>query len=283
MATKTLTILGLSLLLSTGAMAQVKSPQPSPKIKMSQTIGLAEVELEYSRPGVKGRDVFGDLVSYGKLWRTGANKNTIITFSDDVKINGQELKAGKYSIFSVPSENEWTVYFYTDTEIWGNPKEINDEKVALKTTASVSKVSESMESFLIYFDHLRDNSSTLKFAWQNTVATLKIEVPTSQLALESVEKTMAGPTAGDYYSSAQVYRKAGKELEKAYEWISKAVDITGTSKFWIVYEKALIEVALGKKKDAVATAKIVKEGAEKSGNDTYVKRAQNIIDNKGKK
>ena len=127
--------------------AQVKTPQPSPSAKLEQKVGLTDVVLEYSRPGVKGRTIFGDLVPYGKLWRTGANKNTMITFSTDATVDGQTLKAGSYAIFTKPGLESWDVYFYSDTENWGTPKDWDDAKVAAKTTAKVYPVPFNVESF----------------------------------------------------------------------------------------------------------------------------------------
>ena len=119
-------------LFSLGANAQLKMPQPSPSAKIEQVIGLTDVSVEYSRPGMKGRTIYGDLVPYDKLWRTGANKNTMITFSDDVKVGGKELKAGSYAIFTKPGKENWEVIFYSDTENWGTPREWDDAKVAAK-------------------------------------------------------------------------------------------------------------------------------------------------------
>jgi len=132
---KKLLTIALIFAVSFAVNAQVEAPQPSPSQKVEQKVGLTDVTLEYSRPSAKGRTIFGDLVPFGKLWRTGANKNTMITFSDDVKIGGNDLKAGSYAIFVTPTASSWDVVFYTDTENWGTPRQWDDAKVAAKVSA----------------------------------------------------------------------------------------------------------------------------------------------------
>ena len=135
--------------------AQIETPQPSPAAKVEQKVGLTDVALEYSRPGVKGRTIFGDLVPFGKLWRTGANANTKITFSDDVKIAGNALKAGTYAIYTKPTTASWDVYFYTDTNNWGTPEKWDETKVAAKATVKATSLATAIESFTISVDNLK--------------------------------------------------------------------------------------------------------------------------------
>ena len=120
--------------------AQLKTPKPSPTSKLEQTVGLTNITVEYSRPGVKDRTIFGDLVPYDKIWRTGANKNTIITFSSDASIDGERLKAGSYAIYTKPGEKNWEVYFYSTIDNGGLPKSWKDANVVLKTLAKVESI-----------------------------------------------------------------------------------------------------------------------------------------------
>ena len=136
---KKIIALAFTLALFTSVNAQIQTPAPSPFTKIEQKVGLTDVTLEYSRPSAKGRKIFGDLVPFGKMWRTGANKNTIITFSDDVTVDRQTLKAGSYAIFVTPKQSSWDVIFYTDTENWGTPSEWDESKVAVKTTVKAQK------------------------------------------------------------------------------------------------------------------------------------------------
>ena len=139
--------------------AQIETPQSSPASKLEQRVGLTDVTLEYSRPGVKGRAIFGDLVPYDKLWRAGANKNTMVTFSDDVTIDGQTLKAGSYAIFVKPMKGSWEVFFYTDTNNWGNPQNWDDAKVAAKTTVKTYEVPFNVETYTIDVNQISNNGA----------------------------------------------------------------------------------------------------------------------------
>ncbi|MGM0934143.1 MAG: DUF2911 domain-containing protein [Bacteroidota bacterium] len=252
------------------AQAQVQAPQPSPFTKIEQKVGLTDVTLEYSRPGMRDREIFGDLVPFGEVWRTGANENTKITFSDDITIQGKELKAGTYAIYTIPKENEWEVLFYSDASNWGNPVEWKEEKVALKATAELMELPFEMETFTILIDDLQNNSASLNFIWDTTLASLTFDVPTEAKAMASIKKVMNGPGAGDYFAAASYYHDEKKNLEKAYEWINKSVEM-GNNAYWVLRRKSLIEADLGKKEEAIATAKKSLEAAEKAGNQDYVK------------
>ncbi|MCB7480429.1 DUF2911 domain-containing protein [Christiangramia sediminis] len=257
--------------------AQIQAPQASPTGKIEQVVGLTDVTIEYSRPGMRDRTIFGDLVPYGEIWRTGANANTEITFSDDVKINGKELKKGSYSIYTIPSEDSWEVMFYTSTDNWGVPQQWDESKVALKATAETMEMPMPMETFTIVIDDLKNDSASLNFIWENTIAMLKMEVPTDEKAMSSIEKVMNGPTANDYFAAGTYYHEAGKDLEKAYKWVSKATEMAGDDAFWMLRRKSLIEAEMGKKQEAIATAKKSMASAEKANNADYVKMNKESI------
>lgn len=264
--------------------AQITTPQPSPAAKAWQTVGLTEVTLEYSRPSKNDRVIFGDLVPYDKMWRTGANKNTMITVTDDLTIGSQTLKAGTYAIFVTPKNGKtWDVFFYTDTENWGTPETWNEELVAVKTTAAVSKMATVMESFTIEIENLTMNGADLSFAWENTKAVVSFGVPTKENVLASIEKTMSGPSAGDYYKTASYYLAEKMEMPKALEYINKALSMTDDAPFWYTRRKALIQAEMGDYKGATATAKLSMEAAKKAGNDDYVKSNEKSIEEWSKK
>jgi tetratricopeptide (TPR) repeat protein len=263
--------------------AQVQAPQPSPFTKIEQKVGLTDVTLEYSRPGMRDREVFGNLVPYGEVWRTGANENTKITFSDDVTIQGNELKAGTYAIYTIPNEDEWEVIFYTDASNWGNPAEWNEDKVALKATAEVMELPFEMETFTIMIDELKHDSAALNFIWANTVASLRFEVPTEEKAMASIEKVMSGPGAADYFAAATYYHDVNKDLEQAYEWVNKSLEMGNPNAFWILRRKSLIAADLGKKEEAIEAAKKSLAEAEKAGNQDYVKMNKDSLKEWGAK
>jgi hypothetical protein len=262
-------VFAVTLLFSVNA--QIETPQPSPFTKIEQKVGLTDVTLEYSRPSMKGRKIFGDLVPYGKMWRTGANKNTMVTFSDDVVVDGTTLKAGSYAIFVTPGESSWDVIFYSDVENWGTPREWDDSKVAAKTTVNTYEMPMAVETWTISIDDLKSNSAQIGFIWENTYVGVKVKVPTDAKVSASIEKTMAGPGAGDYYSAAVYNLTEGKDLDKAQIWMDKAMSMIENPGFWQLRQQSLLYAKLGDKKKAIETAKKSLAGAEAAGNADYVK------------
>jgi Protein of unknown function (DUF2911) len=280
---KKLLLFTFALTLMFSVDAQIKTPQPSPFSKVEQVVGLTDVTLEYSRPSMNGRTIFGDLVPYGKLWRAGANKNTMITFSDEVVIAGNTLKAGAYAIFITPSEKSWEVIFYSDTNNWGAPKTIDAAKVAAKVKIETMQLPIKVETFTITFDNLTSGSAELGFIWENTMANLKFEVPTAKTVTASIEKVMAGPSANDYYAAAVYNLSEGKDLEQAKDWMEKAMSMTKDPKFYQLRKQSLIYAALGDKKKAISTAKESLAKAEKAENADYIKMNKDSLKEWGAK
>ena len=266
--------------------AQVKTPQSSPKTTVNQVVGLTDVTVEYSRPSAKGRVVFGDLVPFGKLWRTGANQNSMVTFSDDVVIKGNTLKKGKYAIFTTSKADMWEVTFYTDTENWGTPENWDANKVALSTMVDPTALGNHVETFTIGVNNLTNDSATLDISWEKTMVSIKFEVPTKKAAMASIEKVLAGPTGNDYFSAAQYFYQADGDLKKALEYVNKAVSSVKEGQdvpFWHLRLKSLIQAKLGDKAGAITTAKASLAAAEKAGNADYVKMNNDSIKEWSKK
>ncbi|PWG05188.1 DUF2911 domain-containing protein [Polaribacter aquimarinus] len=252
--------------------AQIKTPAPSPFQKIEQKVGLTDVTLEYSRPGVKGRTIFGDLVPFDKIWRTGANARTKITFSSDVSIDGHKLKKGTYAIFTKPAKKSWDVYFYTDYKGGGAPQKWDETKVAAQIKVTVESMPMKIETFTMTFDDVTNNSAILGILWENTYVGLKFETPTDTMVSESIKKIMSGPSANDMYGAASYYYATGKDIKKAKEWIDKAVAMTsGKPRFWYLRQQSLIHAKAGNKKSAITAAKQSLALAEKAGNIGFVK------------
>ena len=256
--------------------AQIKTPQPSPAAKLEQVVGLTDVTVEYSRPAMRGRTIFGGLVPFGEIWRTGANANTKITFSDDVTIDGKDLKKGTYAIYTIPNKTSWEVIFYSDAANWGNPAKWDESKVALKTTAEVTPLPMNIESFTMTFDDVNSDSAVLGMLWENTYVGVKFEVPTDKTTMKNIETAMAGPTKNDYFQAATYYHTAGKDLKQALTWIKKAVEGDDPA-YWILRRMSLIQADMGDKAGAIATAKRSLAAAEKAGNADYVKMNKESI------
>lgn len=256
-------------LLSLGLEAQIETPQPSPLSKIEQVVGLTDVAIEYSRPSMKGRTIFGNLVPFDKLWRTGANKNTQVTFSDDVKVEGADLKKGTYAIFTKPGKESWEVIFYSDANNWGTPRQWDDSKVAATVKVKATKIPMNVETFTIMFSDFTMDSALINILWENTEAAIKLEVPTKKKATESIEKIMAGPSANDHYQAAVFYKETG-DIAKAKTHIEKAVAGRAEA-FWYHRQHSLILAKSGDKAGAIKAAKTSLQLAEKANNADYVK------------
>lgn len=267
-----LQILAVTMLAVGTLHAQIATPQPSPSAKVMQTVGLTDVTVEYSRPAMRGRTIFGadGLVPYGERWRTGANKNTVVTFSKPVTVGGTELKAGDYALYTKPMAGEWEVYFYSDATNSGMPREWDDSKIAAKVMAKTMTVDHKTENFTVYFDKLMDNSAEMHLAWDKTHVVVPFTVTTDKETMASIERVMAGPSANDYFNAATYYAESGKDSKQAYEWIKKA-NAMNDKAFWMVRRQALIEADLGMKKEAIASAKKSMELAQAAGNMDYVR------------
>jgi tetratricopeptide (TPR) repeat protein len=271
-------LLALAVILSSfGSQAQVLTPQPSPKCTLNQMVGLTDVEIEYSRPGTKGRNIFGDLVPFGKVWRTGANANTTISFSEDVIIDGKTLKKGKYALFTLPKVENWEVIFYSKTDNWGNPEEWNEADVALRASVVPEMLNRNVESLTFDINNLDNNFATLNLSWEKTLVSLKFEVPTQKMAMASIDKVLAGPSAGDYFSAAQFYYQSNGDLTKALTYVNKALELKKESPFWYTKLKSLIQAKLGDKKGAIETARMSLAAAKIAKNDDYIKMNEDNI------
>jgi hypothetical protein len=247
--------------------AQIKRPAPSPSCKLEQTAGLTTVTVEYSRPSMKGRSIFGGLLPGGEMWRTGANKNTTIKFSENVKIAGKELKAGTYALFTVPNPTSWDVIFYTDTENWGLPETWDAAKEAVRFKVTPQSLPFDLETFMMDVGNLRNDACSIGLGWERTWVSFDVMLNTDDVVSKSIAKAMAGPDANDYFNAGSYYFDAGKDLKQAYEWIHKSNE--ADPKFWKLRTEALVLAAMGKYNDAIAMAEKSKAMAIEAGNKDY--------------
>lgn len=260
----------LTVACSFGALAQIQTPAASPEQTLTQSVGLSSVTVQYSRPAMRGRTIFGDLVPMDKLWRTGANKNTLVTFESDATVGGSPLKAGTYALYTVPSKDEWTVYFYTDTENWGLPKPWDENKIAAVYKVKAQSLDTSVESFTITIDKVTDSGAHLTISWENTSVAIPFGFDTESAVMQTIERTMNGPAAGDYYQAAVYYLNADKDINKAKTWIDKAIAMSEKPAYWYYRQKALIYAKSGDKKGAIAAAERSMELAQAAGSQDYV-------------
>ncbi len=265
---------------STGLFAQtpkLEFPAPSPGCTIKQRVGLTDVEVVYSRPGVKGREIFGSLVPYGQVWRTGANASTKVTFSTPVKFNGEAVPAGTYALYTIPGAEEWTVILHKNLKL-GGATGYDAKDDLLRVKAKPTSIAEKLESFTIEFTDVRDESATLFLGWDQTLVPVKIEVDVVDKLVPQIEAAMAGP--GDkkpYYQAAAFYYEHGLDLQKASKWVNAAAAANET--YYIVHLKAKILAKQGNKEGAIAAAKrstelAIKADGAQSG---FVKLNQDLI------
>lgn len=250
-------------------------PQPSPLGKVEQVVGLTNVTVEYSRPSAKGRRIFGDVVPYGVLWRTGANASTKITFDGVVNIAGQPVKPGTYSLLTIPHEGTWVVVLNSDSKV--NSTEGYDEKNNVVYTKVEPKKNGFVETFTIAFDNVVNDAATLELAWENLKVSIPIEAPSTDQALRNIDAMLAGKEVKPSYlhSAARFCVDRNVRLKEALTWATKSVD--EDPKFWSVHTLALVQAANGDKKSAIATAKRSLEMSKEAKADAYVKLNEDKI------
>lgn len=269
----------LTLLLTASvAFAQIKTPPASPTGKISQTVGLINVDVDYSRPSAKGRKVFGDLVPFGEMWRTGANASTKVTFSDKATVAGISLDKGTYALYTIPEKTNWTIIFYKNTSYWGvpQPKDFKEEDVAARFSVPVQNLSSKVETFTIEIGNLRNDGADLEVTWENTKVVIPVKVDTDTKVMADIDAAMAGPKAGDYYAAARYYYEEKKDMKKALDWVNLSLE-KGGDKFWILRLKANIQAELKMYKDAIATAQKSTELAKADGNTDYPRMNEESI------
>ena len=278
------TILFAALVTSVSATAQIKAPQPSPTAEIEQMVGLTEIEIEYSRPGVKDRVIFGDLEKWDAIWRTGANASTKIKFEDAVKINGKELAAGEYALYTIPNETEWTIIFNKNLTLWGVDG-YKEEEDALRVKVKPVKLNDKVETLTIDFSHFTYSGAQLNLKWENTLISLSIETNANEQVEKQIQTQLVeGPSASSYASAAGYYLENNQKLDQALIFITKAIEKRPEA-FWYVHNKAKILAKLDKKKEAIETAKKSIEIAKASegGDYGYVAKNEALIKELGGK
>ncbi len=257
-------------ILTIGVYAQ-DLPQPSPHATVSQRFGLTDVTIDYSRPGVKGRTIFGDLLPFDKLWRTGANSATKITFSTDVSINGETIAAGTYSIFTIPSKESWKVMFNSDAN--ASTGEYDQMKNAMEISVKPFK-GEMTERLMFTFRNITDKSTEVQFNWASSAFKFTLTADPTAMAEKNIKAEMdkIDNAFGLYNSSARYYLDNKKDLDQALEWSKKSVEIKPM--FWNVYTMSLIYEAKGDKANAIKAAEKSLKLAEEANYDVYIKLNQ---------
>ena len=250
-------------------------PQPSPTTTISQNFATSKIELSYSRPGAKGRKVFGDVVSFDKFWRTGANGATTINFGEDVKVNGTDIKAGKYGIVSFPGENEWIMVITKDLNVSSVDAYKKENDVARFNVKS-EKINDFVETFTIEINNIKNESCDLIFKWENTAVRLNIVSDYKERLGKQIDETMAKDTR-PYFSAASYYLDNNKDLNQALVWVNKAYEANPKA-FWVLHLKAKIQKGLKDYNGAMESAMKSTELATEDHDDAYVKLNAKLMD-----
>lgn len=245
----------------------IKTPSPSTTQVVKQEFGLSSIELSYSRPNMKGRKIFGDLVPYNAVWRTGANSATTLTFGDEVTIGGTKVPAGKYGLLTIPGATEWTIIITKQTDVT-SPASYKADQDVVRIKAKAETMPFAIESFTMMFNDLKSNSTNLLLLWDKTAVVLPITTDIDSKIMAQINDAMTKDNK-PYFQSAMYYMESGKDLNKANEWFDKAI-VQNPEGFWIYHQKANCLAKLGKKPEAIAAANKSIEMAKVAKNDDYV-------------
>lgn len=262
-------------LITANMQAQLKVPAPSPSQTLKQSFGLGDITVEYSRPSVKGRVIFGDLVPYGKIWRTGANATTKITFSDDVKLEGTDVKAGTYGLYSIPNKDAWEVMLYKDLTLNGNVADYKQENEVLRFKVKPTTLTDKVESFTIELANVTPNSATIELTWDKTRVPLNVTTDIDSRIMKSIETNVTNDNR-PYFQAASYYYDNNKDMKQALDWVTKATD-QNPKAFFMFMLKAKIEAKMNDKAAAKADAEKTIALAKEAKNDDYVKMGEKLI------
>jgi len=250
------------------------TPQPSPTQTIKQNFGVGFIELNYSRPAKKDRKIMGDLVPFGKVWRTGANNATTLTFSEDVSIGGKEIKAGKYGLLTIPDAGKWTIIISKDATV-NQPSMYKAENDVVRVETNVISTTMTIENFTINFANITGSSCIVELMWENTYVQFPITTGTDAKVMGQIDNLMNKDNK-PYFNAASYYYDNGKDLDQALSWVNKAIE-TNKEAFWMYLLKARIHKKLGDKTASKAAATTCKDLAVKAKNDDYVKMATELI------
>ena len=266
----------LTAALSTNVIAQqLKVPAASPAQTIKQAFGLSEITIDYSRPGAKNRVVFGDVVPFGKVWRTGANSATKITFGDDVKVEGTEVKAGTYAIYSIPNKESWEIMLYKDLTLGGNVADYKMENEVLRFKVKTMAMNNKVETFTMGVADVTATSANIELMWENTKVMFAVMTEIDSKIMKNIESSVVKDNR-PYYQAASYYYETNRDLKTALEWTEKAM-ASYPKAYWIVLLKAKIQLKLNDKKGAIETANLVIKMATEDKDDSYIKQAEKLI------
>lgn len=276
----TISLLAALFLMIQPVQAQVEYPAPSPFAKLHQKVGVTDVKVEYSRPAKRGRTLFVDVEKFGRMWRTGANASTKISFSDDVTIEGKEVPAGQYALYTIPGETEWTVMLYSDLTLGGNVSAYDQAHEVVRVNIASQQLPIEVENFTIDIGDITNNSAVISLIWGTHWVPINMTVDTDSKVMAQIETAMKNPMASvgnNYAQAANYYYQNDKDLSKALDWMNKAIEINPNA-FWNIQTKARILAKMENYKEAINAAKQSLSVAKAAPNDFgYIESNEKLI------
>lgn len=272
---KSLLFLAIGIMSYQSMAQRIEMPAPSPLQTVTQKFGMGEVVIEYSRPSIKDRKIFGDIVPYGKLWRTGANASTKITFSQDIEMEGIPVKAGTYALYTIPDRNTWEIMLYSDLKLGGNVAEYNKENEVLRVIVKPISIPMKIETMTLNLGNVEPTAAVITMLWENVFLPIKITTKIDDQVMKNIEASMKSDEP-DYFRAAGYYYDNDKDLKQALEWVTKAVEANPKA-FYMMLLKAKIEYKLGDKAAGKSSAEQTIKLAEEAKNDDYVALAKKLL------
>ena len=251
----------------------LKTPAASPTQTVKQDFALSSIELSYSRPGMKGRKIFGDLVPFGAVWRTGANSATTITFGDDVTIGGTKVPAGKYGLLTIPDKDNWTIIISKQTDVT-SPAAYKQDQDVVRVNVKPMAMKDKMETFTMQFAEVKPTTCDLNLMWENTAVALPISTDVETTVMKQIDQLMNKDNR-PYFQAAMYYMDNGKDLKQALAWFDKAIEQNDA--FFIQHQRANCLAKLGRKDEAIAAAKKSMAQAKEAKNDDYVRLNEKLL------
>ena len=254
---------------------QLKMPAASPTQTIKQDFALSEITIEYSRPGVKGRVIYGDLVPFGKIWRTGANDATKITFGSNVNVGGRPVDAGTYAMYSIPGKDSWDIMLYKDLELGGSVNDYKPENELLRIKVKPTALSNKVETFTIQVADITSSEANIELLWDKTMVSFKVTAEIDAQIIKNIEASLKSDTR-PYFQAANYYYDNDKDMNQALEWVSKAIEIN-PKRFWVVHLKAKIQMKIKDYKGAISTAEQSLALSKEQKNDDYIQMNEKLI------
>lgn len=273
---KRLSFILLSALLTSGVYAQdLKLPALSPTSKLTQEFSTSNIEISYSRPSMRGRKIFGELVAFGNVWRTGANSATKIKFGEDVSVGGQAVKAGEYALYTIPGATEWEIILNKGVGNWGNAGYDKADDVA-RFKIAPKALDKNVQTFTINIGHITYSTCNIELMWEKTKITIPVKANNEERLSASIDKAINNPNI-PYFQAANYYFETDQNLDKAIVYVDKALEANPKA-FWMWSLKARIAQKMGKKDDAINAANKAMEVAKGSAFEAeYVNNMTKLI------